>query len=634
MRSYAVTTNTDLVLAAPVLTVTVRTALFIPREVLPPWDVNPKTQADAATVSGRETWSDHVGVPAFFKLSQRLTPGKPAALEDVKGQDGKVIQAKLRERKTGVVFSEVKWSRAPDSDGSTIFWAARWDNVGKRVGEAVIPLWGLEPGEYLLAVIPPDDMKTKPDAPSGPDTEVPAGAQKRTYRPLYIKLTLDLELRLVEAKTVLLSSDNRVYENPPVTVMEMKGVVPTPKVVGRLISHGYVTAFSSEELAIDWKPDVVTVDNPALLHERSRAIDMVVVHHTGGAILGPALNTMVSTSSIGPHYEIDLDGHNVKFCSDKMHTNHPYYNNYWFAHEGRTVQGSVGARSIGIELINYEGKEGHLGFPEQQMVALIKLLKALKERYKVRPYYFVGHSDVIADKDHDWRMDSERRLTCPGRLLDWPRLEKEGLGRVTATTALSDPNRISSADNLDGEGGKAPYSGFFTLTPDDFPKGFPGRPSGKFLFLRSADNDAGQRWGGINWGTKEAQAFLKEKGLDFKGIVKELQKDVQTLGYSIDVNGSFDDKCQRAVTHMIYHTFSGTRRGLAEGGNGNNPKPWITPTVAQHIKVSVAAIEKDVQKEKAEKAAKAPSAPPPAAPGGAPPPAAKPASTPPPSKPK
>ena len=30
MRSYAITTNTDLVLAAPVLTVTVRTALFIP----------------------------------------------------------------------------------------------------------------------------------------------------------------------------------------------------------------------------------------------------------------------------------------------------------------------------------------------------------------------------------------------------------------------------------------------------------------------------------------------------------------------------------------------------------------------------------------------------------------------------
>src|SRR5262249_48813971 len=162
-------------------------------------------------------------------------------------------------------------------------------------------------------------------------------------------------------------------------------------------------------------------------------------------------------------------------------------------------------------------------------------------------------------------------------LMDWPRLEKEGFGRLTATAPLADENRITDADGLNGSDGKPPYSGFFSLTPADFPKTFPRRPSGKFLYLRREDepkkkegepppewlreSGAKERWGGIVWTSEEAKAIPKEKGLDFKGIIKELQTDIQFLGYSIDINGEFDDKTEHAVRHMIYHTFSGDRRG-------------------------------------------------------------------------
>jgi N-acetyl-anhydromuramyl-L-alanine amidase AmpD len=559
MREYPVTTNTDIVLALSALTVTVRSAFYNPPEVLAP--------RGSDEGQGRETWKNGKPALPFFKMSGLIKPGEPVILRDVTDLDGKKVQAKSRSRKAGVAATDVRSEYALKS---------------REVGEAQIPLWDLGKGSYLLAIVAPEKEQTKPDAPSGPKTTIEAGVQ-RTYRPLYVELKLDDELRLIGAATVFWEKDQRVYENPWIYDASTK------KRAGHLINHGYVTAFSASELAIDWKPDFVrtvrTDDGQKGAAESEtwkRHVDMIVVHGTGGAILGPALNTALGEASgegapFGPHYELDLDGHNLKFAYDDAIVSHAGVSRYYdLATKDYVKPGYI---SVGIEVVNRsaKGKSPQEPYREPQIRGLIDLLKDLARSHpKVKRHRIVGHSDIRTNDAAT--ILSDDRISCPGRQMQWPRLEQSKLGRACVEKTLT----------------AADYSGFFGLVPADFPKKFPNRPQGDDVYLREGDGDGAHKWGGVTWTKTEAKELLTSKALTFKGIVREVQEDLQTLGYFLKVNGELDAKTAAAVKHFIWRTFSGDRRGLVPGGNGNNPKVWVTPVVARYLKGSAELVLADV----------------------------------------
>lgn len=86
-------------------------------------------------------------------------------------------------------------------------------------------------------------------------------------------------------------------------------------------------------------------------------------------------------------------------------------------HAGISTWGSdsdLNNSSIGIEIVN---KDGNLyPFTEQQIEAVIFLVKQIKQRYDIKDVDIVGHSDIAPGRKID-----------PGVLFPWERLSKNGL---------------------------------------------------------------------------------------------------------------------------------------------------------------------------------------------------------------
>ncbi|RUA05561.1 MAG: N-acetylmuramoyl-L-alanine amidase [Gammaproteobacteria bacterium] len=86
-------------------------------------------------------------------------------------------------------------------------------------------------------------------------------------------------------------------------------------------------------------------------------------------------------------------------------------------HAGVSAWGSdsdLNNSSIGIEIVN---KDGNLyPFTQQQIEALIFLVKQIKQRYAIKDINIIGHSDIAPSRKID-----------PGTLFPWKKLAKNGL---------------------------------------------------------------------------------------------------------------------------------------------------------------------------------------------------------------
>jgi N-acetylmuramoyl-L-alanine amidase len=143
---------------------------------------------------------------------------------------------------------------------------------------------------------------------------------------------------------------------------------------------------------------------------RVQAIDMIVIHSTGGptcdAVTGKPIWVRAGTldedmrqieahPKLGIHYMIDRDGTLRASVPENQVANHVLH---------------YSGRSIGIELVN-DG-DGHDPFPDAQLSALVKLLGELKQRYGITRDGIKRHSDL----DHA-RMPCDtmqRRKVDPG----------------------------------------------------------------------------------------------------------------------------------------------------------------------------------------------------------------------------
>lgn len=125
---------------------------------------------------------------------------------------------------------------------------------------------------------------------------------------------------------------------------------------------------------------------------RTQAIDMVVIHSTGGptcdAITGKPIWVGAGTLAedmrnieahprLGVHYMIDRDGTLRASVPEDEVANHVFH---------------YSGRSIGIELVN--NGDGHDPFPEPQLASLVKLLRDIRQRYGITRDGIKRHSDL------------------------------------------------------------------------------------------------------------------------------------------------------------------------------------------------------------------------------------------------
>ena len=125
---------------------------------------------------------------------------------------------------------------------------------------------------------------------------------------------------------------------------------------------------------------------------RTQAIDMVVIHSTGGptcddatgkpiwvkaGTLAEDMRQIEAHPKLGIHYMIDRDGTLRASVPEDEVANHVFH---------------YSGRSIGIELVN-DG-DGRDPFPKAQLDALVKLLRDIKQRRGITRDSIKRHSDL------------------------------------------------------------------------------------------------------------------------------------------------------------------------------------------------------------------------------------------------
>ena len=165
--------------------------------------------------------------------------------------------------------------------------------------------------------------------------------------------------------------------------------------------------------------------------QRARAVDLVVLHYTGmqsaaialkrltdpaplagnypGPWQDPKLDPMTLLGRVSAHYAIDEVGNVHRLVAEAHRAWHAGVA-HW---EG---EGDVNGRSIGIELVNGGYDFGLPDFPDDQINALIHLLREIMARHELSPARIVGHSDVAPGRKLD-----------PGEVFPWSTLADYGV---------------------------------------------------------------------------------------------------------------------------------------------------------------------------------------------------------------
>ncbi len=158
------------------------------------------------------------------------------------------------------------------------------------------------------------------------------------------------------------------------------------------------------------------------LGQDSRA-QFIVIHYTSSD-LQRSLD-ILKGNDVSSHYLIGESPATIYRLVDENRRAWHAGDSQW---NGRTW---LNSSSIGIELVNrgyVEGAQGRLWYPysEQQIDALIVLLKDIMQRNGLKPGAIVGHSDIAPQRKVD-----------PGPLFPWKRLADEGLVPWPDATAVA-----------------------------------------------------------------------------------------------------------------------------------------------------------------------------------------------------
>lgn len=172
---------------------------------------------------------------------------------------------------------------------------------------------------------------------------------------------------------------------------------------------------------------VRTGTSPAAAHEmRSRSAptssnhdarppgvrpSLLLLHYTGMQSAAAAVARLCDPATgVSAHYVIEEGGLVTQLVPEERRAWHAGLGGW---HEVTDVN----SHSIGIELVNPGHEWGYRPFPDAQIVALVELASAIRDRYDLPPRAIIGHSDTAS-----------ARKTDPGELFPWARLAAHGLG--------------------------------------------------------------------------------------------------------------------------------------------------------------------------------------------------------------
>ena len=144
---------------------------------------------------------------------------------------------------------------------------------------------------------------------------------------------------------------------------------------------------------------------------RVNRIKFVIFHYTGMRRENDAIKKLTSEKSkVSCHYLIKSNGEILMIVPElyiAWHAGISFWKKYKL----------INKFSIGIELSNPGHEHNYKKFPKKQINSLIKLSKFLIRKYKIKPSFFLGHSDIAVDRKKD-----------PGEKFPWKYLSKKKIG--------------------------------------------------------------------------------------------------------------------------------------------------------------------------------------------------------------
>ena len=357
-------------------------------------------------------------------------------------------------------------------------------------GEATYDLTDFPPGEHTLWIVP----KHTTTDPVGYWTAIGPDVA-RIYRGLRIQLSIGHQHNVTDARVHSSTVDN-----------------------GKLVAQ--VVSVKNQVLEARLQP--LWIKSP-YHYGRNQPIDMIVIHKTGGEVIGPAINQFLSGGT-SAHYIVDRDGQIVKLVLDSHAAGHASHENSQDqSHWG--TQTRLAWRSVGIENVGTTQQ----GLTSAQYRSLIRLIQELMRYHSVPRHRVIGHSDILTDGQGHL---SDQRIACPGHQFDWSQLENAKPSIGLARTGGS-------------AGGDDPVAGFFMAM--NLGKNFSGSSS---LVLKPGDFDPQTVGGKLRPG--------KFGGREYQDItetpIQHLQAWLAEIGYSVGpVNGQFNARTARAVRHFQVH---------------------------------------------------------------------------------
>ena len=146
--------------------------------------------------------------------------------------------------------------------------------------------------------------------------------------------------------------------------------------------------------------------------ERNKGkIKFLIIHYTGMQSMRASIKRLTSPKhKVSCHYLVSREGKIFHMVEDDKVA--------W--HAGKSKWGNLknlNNSSIGIELVNKGHEFGYQKFSKKQINSLILLCTQLKNKYKIKNRFILGHSDIAPLRKSD-----------PGEKFPWFKLKQKKIG--------------------------------------------------------------------------------------------------------------------------------------------------------------------------------------------------------------
>ena len=144
---------------------------------------------------------------------------------------------------------------------------------------------------------------------------------------------------------------------------------------------------------------------------RLKEIKFIIFHYTGMKKENQAINQLTNINSkVSSHYLIKNSGEILNLVPDLYIAWHAGLSS-WKKYK------SINKYSIGIEICNPGHEYSYKKFSKKQIKSILKLCFYLKKKYRIKPNFILGHSDIAPDRKKD-----------PGEKFPWRYLSKYKIG--------------------------------------------------------------------------------------------------------------------------------------------------------------------------------------------------------------